>query len=96
MMPTSSSIPDIGQHRDGGLDTIFNFEQYCCGGGDKIDLSYLDATTSLAGNQSFQFVGSAAFSSANGEVRLSSSRRHAGLVDNDSDATAEMVIVVDA
>lgn len=81
---------------DGGVDTVFNFEHFAAGGSDKIDLSYLDATTSLVGNQSFQFVGSAAFSSANGEVRLIEFGGDTLVwVDNDSDATAEMVIVVD-
>jgi Ca2+-binding RTX toxin-like protein len=81
---------------DGGVDTIFNFEHFAGGGSDKIDLSYLDATFSLAGNQAFQFVGGAAFSSANGEVRLIEFGGDTLIwVDNDSDATAEMVIVVD-
>ncbi|MDO8352728.1 MAG: hypothetical protein Q7T14_04650 [Aestuariivirga sp.] len=81
---------------DDGVDTIFNFEHFTGGGGDKIDLSYLDATSSLVGNQTFQFVGSAAFSSANGEVRLIEFGGDTLVwVDNDSDATAEMVIVVD-
>lgn len=81
---------------DGGVDKIFNFEHFAGGGSDKIDLSSLDASSSLVGNQAFQFVGGAAFSSANGEVRLIEFGGDTLVwVDNDSDATAEMVIVVD-
>jgi hypothetical protein len=37
-------------------------------GGDTIDLSSLDANAGAAGNQAFQFIGTAAFSAA-GQVR---------------------------
>lgn len=80
---------------DGGMDTIFSFEHMAGGGSDKIDLSFLDATTSLAGNQAFQFIGPAEFSSAGGEVRvLTTGGNTLVLVDNDGDDTAEMAILV--
>jgi Ca2+-binding RTX toxin-like protein len=46
-------------------DTIADFAQ----GTDKIDLSNWDANTSLAGDQAFTFIGTAAFSGAAGELR---------------------------
>ena len=81
---------------DDGMDTIFNFEHFAGGGSDKIDLSFLDATSSLVGNQAFLFVGSAGFSSANGEVMVTTvGDKSVVMVDNDGDATAEMVIIVE-
>lgn len=80
---------------NGGMDTILEFEHATGGGDDRIDLSSLDATTSLAGNQAFQFIGSAEFSSAGGEVRvLTTGGNTLVLVDNDGDDTAEMAILV--
>jgi hypothetical protein len=38
--------------------------------GDKIDLSYIDANTILAGDQAFNFIGSAAFGNHAGELRF--------------------------
>ena len=38
--------------------------------GDKIDLSYIDADTTLAGDQAFNFIGSAAFGNHAGELRF--------------------------
>jgi len=79
-----------------GMDTIFNFEHFAGGGNDKIDLSFLDATSLLAGNQTFQFVGSASFSLAGGEVRVTTvGDKTVVMVDNDGDSAAEMVILVD-
>jgi Ca2+-binding RTX toxin-like protein len=48
-------------------DTIFNFSH-----GDKIDLSALDADTTLAGNQEFFFIGTLAFntSAPTGQLRV--------------------------
>ena len=51
------------------MDEIFNFQNIAAGGIDKIDLSDIDANTTHAGNQAFQFVGSAGFSLPGGEVR---------------------------
>ncbi len=47
-----------------GRDTILDF-----GAGDKIDLSGIDASTIVDGNQAFSFIGSGAFSGRNAEVR---------------------------
>jgi Ca2+-binding RTX toxin-like protein len=77
------------------MDTIFGFEHFAGGGSDKIDLSSLDANSSLAGNQAFQFVGLAGFSSASGEVRLATfDGATLVMIDNDGDSAAEMVILV--
>ena len=40
---------------------------------DKIDLSAIDASTKIAGNQAFSFIGSAAFHSVAGELRFEAS-----------------------
>jgi Ca2+-binding RTX toxin-like protein len=83
-------------------DEISGFDK---GGGatdDKIDLSKID-TSSIAGDQGFQFIGSAAFgTSAAWQVRLAvvqtgtnpNSPSTIVEVDTDSDAQAEMSIVV--
>ena len=47
-------------------DTIFDF---CSADGDRIDVSAIDAQTTLAGNQTFSFIGTAAFSNTAGELR---------------------------
>lgn len=76
-------------------DSIFEFENIARGGCDKIDLSDIDANSSLAGNQVFKFIGTAGFSSAIGEVKLVISGDNTlVLVNNDSDTQSEMVIIV--
>jgi serralysin len=81
---------------DGGMDTILEFEHAAGGGDDRIDLSSIDANTSLGGNQTFQFVGSAGFSMFGGSVRVTTvGGNSVVMVNNDSDAIAEMVIIVD-
>lgn len=47
-------------------DTIFDF---LASEGDRIDLSAIDANTAATGNQSFSFIGTAAFNGAAGAVR---------------------------
>ncbi len=37
--------------------------------GDKIDLSAIDASTTLAGNQAFSFIGTAPYTGATGQLR---------------------------
>ncbi|WP_428425405.1 calcium-binding protein [Pararhizobium sp.] len=49
-----------------GRDTIFDFSGT---GGDRIDLSAIDANTAVAGNQAFSYLGTAAFTGKAGEVR---------------------------
>lgn len=81
---------------DGGMDTIFEFEHAAGGGHDRIDLSSIDAVPTLGGNQAFQFVGSGNFAMFGGSVRVTTVGGNTlVMVNNDSDATAEMVIVVD-
>lgn len=78
------------------MDTVFDFESTWESGDDKIDLSQIDANLSISGNQSFAFRGSGAFISSGGEVRLVEvDSGTIVMVDNDSDATAEMVIFID-
>ncbi|WP_054005357.1 calcium-binding protein [Cypionkella psychrotolerans] len=68
-----------------GHDLITDFQI----GTDRIALTAIDANLSLAGNQSFDFVGSAQFSSVAGELRYSN-----GLVtgDVDGDSVADFTI----
>jgi Ca2+-binding RTX toxin-like protein len=49
-----------------GRDTIYDFSQ---AEGDKIDLSAIDADSTVAADQAFVFIGAAAFSSTAGELR---------------------------
>jgi len=49
-----------------GRDAIFDFDRL---EGDKIDLSVIDASTKLSGNQAFKFLGSAAYTKTAGELR---------------------------
>lgn len=50
----------------GGRDLIYGFSRTQ---GDQIDLSAIDANSKVAGNQSFKFIGSAAYHGVAGEVR---------------------------
>ncbi|WP_209848652.1 M10 family metallopeptidase C-terminal domain-containing protein [Rhizobium herbae] len=49
-----------------GRDTIFDFSG---SRGDRIDISGIDANTSLSGNQAFIYLGTAAFTGTAGELR---------------------------
>ncbi|MGQ3213028.1 MAG: calcium-binding protein [Shinella sp.] len=49
-------------------DMIYDFSRV---GGDKIDLSLIDARTATSGNQAFTFIGSDLFSKSAGELRYS-------------------------
>ncbi len=51
----------------GGRDSIFDFSGL---GGDRIDLSAIDADAVTSGNQAFSYVGSAAFTGKAGELRF--------------------------
>jgi Ca2+-binding RTX toxin-like protein len=55
-----------GDSAPNARDTIVDFSQ---GDGDRIDLSPLDADPSVDGNNGFAFIGVAAFSGTEGEVR---------------------------
>ncbi|MFM7119214.1 MAG: M10 family metallopeptidase C-terminal domain-containing protein, partial [Gammaproteobacteria bacterium] len=76
------------------FDTITDFRA-----GDKIDLSIIDANSALTGNQAFNFIGTAAFTTANqnGSVRAffdAANNRTIVQVSNDADTAVEMEIVL--
>ncbi len=85
----------ISNSTEESFDTVFNFETFASGGGDKIDLAAIDANLSIVGDQSFAYRGTGSFISSGGEVRLFvfGSSTYV-LVDNDADAAAEMVILL--
>jgi len=56
----------VGESAGPSFDTIFDFVP---SGGDRIDLSGIDASTKASGNQTFAFVGTAAFKGVAGELR---------------------------
>ncbi|MFM9976982.1 MAG: M10 family metallopeptidase C-terminal domain-containing protein, partial [Sphingomonadaceae bacterium] len=71
----------------GVTDQILDFQR----GRDKIDLTGIDAISGTAANDSFAFIGSAAFSNVAGQLR------YAGNVlmgDVDGDGTADFMIQV--
>ena len=78
----------VGIHRD----VITDFNLY--GGVDKIDLSSIDADTSLANNQAFSFIGNdAVFSSSTGQLIFASvSNSLFGDVDGDGFADFEIAL----
>ena len=76
-----------------GRDYISDFSQ---AQGDIIDLSAIDANTSAAGDQAFNFIGALAFSGAAGELRSVVSLGDRRLVygDINGDAVADFAILV--
>lgn len=50
----------------GLMDTIIDFN---AAGGERLDLSALDANSGLGGDQAFSFIGAAAFSNVAGQLR---------------------------
>lgn len=75
-------------------DIIWDFEDHVAGGMDKIDLSAMDASTLLRGNNAFVFVGTSAFSSAQGEVSRNWINGDTIVrIDTDGDVDAEMMII---
>lgn len=56
----------VGESTASSFDTIFDFVPT---GGDRIDLSAIDASTRASGNQAFAFIGTAAFKGVAGELR---------------------------
>jgi Ca2+-binding RTX toxin-like protein len=76
-------------------DVIEYFVSKAGAGGDRIDLSAIDADPAAVGNQAFSFLGTGAFTSAPGEVRYSVSGGDVIVrIDTDGDSAAEMVILV--
>jgi Ca2+-binding RTX toxin-like protein len=50
----------------GGIDVISDFTL----GSDRLDLSAIDASTRVTGNQAFSFIGTSAFSGVAGQLRI--------------------------
>ncbi|MEL6234484.1 MAG: calcium-binding protein [Pseudomonadota bacterium] len=67
-----------------GKDTVVDFED----GADLIHLRLMDADETRAGQQSFVFVGSAAFSASPGELRSFVNSRGDTLIQGDTDGVA--------
>ncbi|TLP47161.1 hypothetical protein FDK21_09195 [Cohaesibacter sp. CAU 1516] len=75
-----------------GRDMIADFDQ---GEGDKIDLSAIDANSNLSGHQDFDFIGQAAFSKTEGELRYGMMSGYQVVeVDVDGDGAADFSIEV--
>ena len=64
-------------------------------GEDRIDLSAMDANSSVAGNDAFAFIGNAAFSGTAGELRFSSNGVHT-LIEGDinGDSVVDILIIL--
>ena len=76
-----------------GQDTILDFSRTQ---GDRINLSPIDANTNAAGNQTFKFIGSAAYSHKAGELRFGLSNGDTIISgDVNGDAVADFRIVLD-
>jgi serralysin len=79
-------------------DSVYRFDSTSGATEDIIDLRAIDANPLLAGDQAFAWRGTTpAFSQAGGEVRLKIVGGDTYIcIDNDADATTEMVILVSA
>jgi Ca2+-binding RTX toxin-like protein len=83
---------DVAQSTGPGTDRITDFTL-----GDKIDLSQIDADTTLAGDQSFNFIGSGGFSNHAGELRAEYDAAHGVWTvqgDVNGDGVADITILV--
>lgn len=56
----------VSESRGAGRDTIFDFD---AAGGDRIDLTAIDANAAVAGDHAFTFIGAKEFSGNAGELR---------------------------
>jgi len=75
-----------------GRDTILDFNGKA---GDRIDLSGIDANTTISGNQSFAFIGADQFSKKAGELRFQKSEADTFIYgDVDGDGNADFAILV--
>ena len=76
-----------------GRDVITDFTR---SQGDRIDLSAIDANTTLAGNQAFAFIGSDRFSKTAGELRIHQTATSTLVqADVDGDGRADFAIQID-
>jgi Ca2+-binding RTX toxin-like protein len=72
-----------------GRDIITDFTP----GVDNVDLSYIDAKSTISGNQAFTYIGTAAFGSVAGELRyVNSGGATIVMADRDGDGTADFEI----
>ncbi|MEH6737388.1 MAG: hypothetical protein V7695_02430, partial [Sulfitobacter sp.] len=82
---------DVSHSTSVDRDTITDFG---VGGADKVDLSVIDASNIAAGNQAFNFVGTAAFGSA-GDLRFATNGTNGFVLgDVDGDGTADLNILL--
>ncbi|MGQ3212946.1 MAG: calcium-binding protein [Shinella sp.] len=77
-----------------GRDMILDFKQ---SDGDRIDLTAIDANAALAGNQAFDFIGTAVFHKTAGELRFINSNGDT-LIQGDinGDGKSDFMIAIDA
>ena len=76
-----------------GRDVITDFNR---AQGDKIVLTAIDANTRVAGNQAFDFIGTAAFSGQAGELRVQASGAGRLITgDANGDGVADFAIYLD-
>ena len=74
-------------------DDIMDFQGAGVAGGDRIDLSAIDASANAGGNQAFAFIGKGAFTGQAGQLRYGTAGGDAVLAaDVDGDRTADLVI----
>jgi Ca2+-binding RTX toxin-like protein len=82
----------IGDSRSGGagIDLIQDFQA----GTDRIDLTGIDASTKLSGNQAFSFIGTAGFTKVAGQVRVDTSDQSRTMIlgDVNGDGVADFRI----
>ncbi|MGO1075280.1 calcium-binding protein [Inquilinus sp. CA228] len=75
-----------------GADRITDFSH---AQGDRIDLSAIDAVTTVAGNQAFTFIGTALYSNTAGQLRYAQSGGNTTVAgDVDGDGTSDFHIVL--
>ncbi len=83
----------VSESNSAGRDGIQDFTL-----GDLIDLSRIDANTTVAGDQAFSFIGNAAFSNTAGELRFENVAGPIWLVQGDTDGNGvsdfEVIVVV--
>jgi Ca2+-binding RTX toxin-like protein len=75
----------------GNRDIILDF--LGGGGNEDIDLSAIDANTTVAGNQAFNFIGTAAFSDPTAGPTLAAGQVHYQLFDSDGNGTLDSTLI---